>query len=104
MAKAHHIVFANEKGGTGKSTTAVHVAIALASRGARVAFTHIDFMDQNRDAGTRNLNATRIGLGLGVEGSITRPQDLRLEGRINRAVGKSNGGGSAVMASWNMRF
>ncbi|MBJ7263799.1 MAG: autotransporter outer membrane beta-barrel domain-containing protein [Burkholderiaceae bacterium] len=74
------------------------------TRGARVAFTHIDFMDQNRDAGTRNLNATRIGLGLGVEGSITRPQDLRLEGRINRAVGKSNGGGSAVMASWNMRF
>ena len=36
MAGPHHIVFANEKGGTGKSTTAVHVAIALASRGARV--------------------------------------------------------------------
>jgi chromosome partitioning protein len=33
----HRIVFANEKGGTGKSTTAVHVAIALAYRGARVA-------------------------------------------------------------------
>jgi chromosome partitioning protein len=26
----HRIVFANEKGGTGKSTTAVHIAIALA--------------------------------------------------------------------------
>ena len=34
---AHRIVFANEKGGTGKSTTAVHVAVALAYRGARVA-------------------------------------------------------------------
>ena len=33
----HRIVFANEKGGTGKSTTAVHVAIALAYQGARVA-------------------------------------------------------------------
>ncbi|HKX36600.1 MAG TPA: division plane positioning ATPase MipZ, partial [Rhizorhapis sp.] len=25
----HYIIFANEKGGTGKSTTAVHVAVAL---------------------------------------------------------------------------
>ena len=42
MAGAHHIVFANEKGGTGKSTTAVHVAIALAARGARVACIDLD--------------------------------------------------------------
>ncbi len=42
MARTHHIVFANEKGGTGKSTTAVHVAIALASRGARVACLDLD--------------------------------------------------------------
>ena len=38
----HRIVFANEKGGTGKSTTAVHVAIALAYRGARVAALDLD--------------------------------------------------------------
>lgn len=38
----HRIVFANEKGGTGKSTTAVHVTIALASRGARVAAIDLD--------------------------------------------------------------
>ncbi|HEX8556129.1 MAG TPA: division plane positioning ATPase MipZ [Sphingomonas sp.] len=38
----HIIVFANEKGGTGKSTTAVHVAIALAHRGARVACFDLD--------------------------------------------------------------
>jgi chromosome partitioning protein len=42
VANAHNIVFANEKGGTGKSTTAVHVAIALASRGARVACIDLD--------------------------------------------------------------
>jgi chromosome partitioning protein len=42
MASAHHIVFANEKGGTGKSTTAVHVAIALAARGAKVACIDLD--------------------------------------------------------------
>jgi len=38
----HRIVFANEKGGTGKSTTAVHVGIALAYQGARVAAIDLD--------------------------------------------------------------
>ena len=38
----HRIVFANEKGGTGKSTTAVHVAVALAYKGARVAAIDLD--------------------------------------------------------------
>jgi chromosome partitioning protein len=38
----HRIVFANEKGGTGKSTTAVHVAMALAYQGARVAAIDLD--------------------------------------------------------------
>jgi chromosome partitioning protein len=41
-AKAHPIVFANEKGGTGKSTTAVHVAVALSYLGARVASIDLD--------------------------------------------------------------
>ena len=40
--KAHRIVFANEKGGTGKSTTAVHVAVALTYLGARVAMLDLD--------------------------------------------------------------
>ena len=38
----HRIVFANEKGGTGKSTTAVHVAVALAYQGAKVAVIDLD--------------------------------------------------------------
>jgi chromosome partitioning protein len=40
--RLHVIVFANEKGGTGKSTTAVHVAIALAAKGAQVACFDLD--------------------------------------------------------------
>ena len=40
--RLHVIVFANEKGGTGKSTTAVHVAIALAAKGAKVAAFDLD--------------------------------------------------------------
>lgn len=41
-SQPHRIVFANEKGGTGKSTTAVHVAIALAYMGAKVAAIDLD--------------------------------------------------------------
>lgn len=36
------IVFANEKGGTGKSTTAVHTAVALAATGHEVAAIDLD--------------------------------------------------------------
>jgi len=38
----HFLVFANEKGGTGKSTTAVHVAVALAYQGATVVAIDLD--------------------------------------------------------------
>ncbi|HEX8533143.1 MAG TPA: division plane positioning ATPase MipZ [Allosphingosinicella sp.] len=40
--RPHFIVFANEKGGTGKSTTAVHSAVALAAAGKRVAALDLD--------------------------------------------------------------
>ena len=42
MTSPHFIVFANEKGGTGKSTTAVHSAVALAAQGRRVAALDLD--------------------------------------------------------------
>ncbi|QAY77145.1 division plane positioning ATPase MipZ [Sphingosinicella sp. BN140058] len=41
-ATPHFIVFANEKGGTGKSTTAVHAAVALEATGRRVAALDLD--------------------------------------------------------------
>ncbi|HEX8216371.1 MAG TPA: division plane positioning ATPase MipZ [Allosphingosinicella sp.] len=42
MSQPHFIIFANEKGGTGKSTTAVHTAVALAASGRRVAAIDLD--------------------------------------------------------------
>ena len=42
MASPHFIIFANEKGGTGKSTTAVHSAVALEASGQRVAALDLD--------------------------------------------------------------
>ena len=38
----HYIIFANEKGGTGKSTSAVHVAVALVMQGYKVAGLDLD--------------------------------------------------------------
>lgn len=40
--QAHLIVLGNEKGGSGKSTTAVHIAVALAHGGARVGVVDLD--------------------------------------------------------------
>ncbi|MFZ3482870.1 division plane positioning ATPase MipZ [Sphingomonas sp. 3-13AW] len=62
----HVIVFANEKGGTGKSTTAVHVAIALAARGARVAAFDLDHRQRTlgRYLDNRAETARRLGNSL----------------------------------------
>src|SRR4051812_21709419 len=62
MRQPHFIVFANEKGGTGKSTTAVHTAIALGATGHRVGALDLDGRQrtmtrylENRDATMRRL-------------------------------------------------
>src|SRR5690348_1313209 len=64
MSQPHFIVFANEKGGTGKSTTAVHTAVALAASGHRVGALDLDSRQrtmtrylENRDATMRRLEA-----------------------------------------------
>src|ERR687894_1586426 len=62
MGQPHFIIFANEKGGTGKSTTAVHTAVALAASGHRVGALDLDSRQrtmtrylENRDATMRRL-------------------------------------------------
>jgi chromosome partitioning protein len=42
MGRAHVIVFGNEKGGSGKSTTAMHVVTALLKSGLKVAAVDLD--------------------------------------------------------------
>ena len=63
---AHVVVLGNEKGGSGKSTTALHIAVALLKAGQRVATIDLDCRQQsfthyinNRDAWSR-----RTGLPL----------------------------------------
>jgi len=65
---AHRIVFANEKGGTGKSTTAVHVAIALAYRGARVAAIDLDSRQRTLFRYLENRVETESRRGIGLPG------------------------------------
>jgi len=65
-AGPHVIVFANEKGGTGKSTSAVHVAVALASQGYRVAGIDLDPRQRTfyRYLENRDATAQRRGIEL----------------------------------------
>lgn len=62
--QAHRIVFANEKGGTGKSTTAVHVAVALSYLGARVAAIDLDPRQRTTHRYIENRLATLEKRGL----------------------------------------
>jgi chromosome partitioning protein len=63
---AHVVVLGNEKGGSGKSTTAVHVAVALLKAGQRVATIDLDCRQQSftRYIGNRRAWARRTGLDL----------------------------------------
>jgi chromosome partitioning protein len=61
---AHVIVFANEKGGTGKSTTAVHVAVALAAQGRSVAALDLDHRQKTLARYLENRAATMTRRGV----------------------------------------
>jgi chromosome partitioning protein len=64
--KPHFITFANEKGGTGKSTTSVHSAVALAAQGRKVAALDLDTRQRTLGRYLDNRAATikRTGLDL----------------------------------------
>lgn len=62
----HVIVLGNEKGGSGKSTTAVHIAMALAQSGLRLAVADLDHRQQTTARYFENRKgwADRQGLDL----------------------------------------
>ncbi len=47
VPRAHFVVFGNEKGGTGKTTAAMHVAVALARAARRVAVLDLDMRQRS---------------------------------------------------------
>jgi chromosome partitioning protein len=87
-AAPHFIVFANEKGGTGKSTTAVHTAVALASAGRRVAAIDLDTRQRTLGRYLDNRIATvrRMGIDLPMPAYETfdPAKDDNLGAQLNR--------------------
>jgi chromosome partitioning protein len=80
---AHVVVLGNEKGGSGKSTTAMHVAIALTHLGQRVATIDLDSRQKsftryidNRRAWARHA---RLNLKLPVHFCVARGTTLKLD-------------------------
>ena len=65
-ARPHIIAFGNEKGGSGKSTTAVHVAIGLSRLGARVTGLDLDSRQRtfSRYIENRQVHSGRSGQSL----------------------------------------
>lgn len=80
---AHVIVLGNEKGGSGKSTTALHIAVALLKAGQRVATVDLDsrqrtlthYIDRRR-AWARKAG---LSLELPVHFCVTREEGARVE-------------------------
>jgi chromosome partitioning protein len=66
LGRPHIIVLGNEKGGSGKSTTAVHIALALAQTGVRLAVADLDHRQQTtaRYLENRRKWAERQGIEL----------------------------------------
>ncbi|MBU6445404.1 MAG: ParA family protein [Alphaproteobacteria bacterium] len=81
--RAHVIVFGNEKGGSGKTTAAMHVAVALARLDKRIALIDLDSRQQSlmRYAQNRADWCAREDVGLaGPEGfSVPRGHGATLD-------------------------
>lgn len=65
---AHIIVLGNEKGGSGKSTTAMHILVALLTSGKKVGAMDLDLRQQSffRYIENREAYAARSGVPLGL--------------------------------------
>jgi chromosome partitioning protein len=80
---AHVIVLGNEKGGSGKSTTAMHITVGLLKAGQRVATIDLDSRQKTftHYIDNRRENARRSGLGLEIPNHycIARAEGVRVD-------------------------
>ncbi len=83
---AHRIVYANEKGGSGKSTSAVHTAVALAAAGRRVAALDLDTRQRTLARYLDNRQATMrregIELPMPVYATFDPAEGVDVESRL----------------------
>lgn len=88
--RPHIIVFANEKGGTGKSTLAVHVGVALAVAGVSALILDLDPRQRSaaRYLENRRASAARLGVPLPApEALVVDPEGPAPEGLLERFPG-----------------
>lgn len=80
---AYVVVVGNEKGGSGKSTTAIHVAIALMKAGQRVATIDLDSRQKSLTHYIENRRAwarrTGLDLGVPVHSCVARGEGVRAD-------------------------
>ncbi|MDV3257345.1 MAG: division plane positioning ATPase MipZ [Sphingomonas sp.] len=88
MGQPHFIVFANEKGGTGKSTTAVHTAIALAASGHRVGALDLDQRQRTMTRYLENRDATMRRLERQLPGAIYEVLDDQSAAGLEAAIAR----------------
>ncbi len=88
MTDPHFIIFANEKGGTGKSTTAVHTAIALAASGHRVAALDLDARQRTMTRYLENRDATMRRLDKQLAHARFEVLDDHTEAGLSAAIGR----------------
>ena len=80
---AHVIVVGNEKGGTGKSTTAMHIALALLKAGQRVATIDLDSRQSSFTHYVENRSAwakrAKLDLELPMHFRVARGEGVRVD-------------------------
>jgi chromosome partitioning protein len=83
QSSAHVVVLGNEKGGSGKSTTAMHVAVALMKAGQKVATIDLDSRQrsftryvENRRAWSRRAS---LDLELPVHFCVSRAEGIKID-------------------------
>ncbi|HEY0013779.1 MAG TPA: division plane positioning ATPase MipZ [Allosphingosinicella sp.] len=90
----HIIVFANEKGGTGKSTTAVHTAVALSAAGRSVAALDLDTRQRTlgRYLDNRAETIHRVGVDLPMPAYDTfdPAKGEEIDAAIDRLAGEAD--------------
>ncbi len=92
LPKLHTILFANEKGGVGKSTLAFHTAIALANRGHEVLAIDLDARQRSFARTIENRHGTAVCLGIDLPTPrcvvLDRPSGAMLAQEIARLGAK----------------
>jgi chromosome partitioning protein len=95
-ASAHVVVLGNEKGGSGKSTIAMHVAVALLAVGQRVATVDLDSRQKSftHYIEHRRAWARRAGIDLKVpvHFCVARGSTLKLERLVGEGWASSRPG------------